>query len=269
MSLAEVSLGAAWHWLLTPISGSSVHHIAPAVAWHGRLMVFAWGLLMPVIVLIARFYKVTPKQDWPRALDNPFWFVTHRRWGYWLGAIAAVGLFAVLPHAIGGDSDIKATRSGSGHHFFGWALLVLCAVQLLSSALRGSHGGPVNPFTRQPRPPEQWPGDHYCMTRRRVSFEYLHKWLGWLMAAWSIAAILTGLWSADAPRWMWIALGLWWFVQVAAFAILQLQGRCIDTYQAIWGVDPDLPGNRRLKPIGFGIRRYSPHTVDRAAWPKR
>jgi hypothetical protein len=35
---------------------------------------------------------------------------------------------------------------------------------------------------------------------------------------------------------------------------LQRAGRCIDTYQAIWGLDPDLPGNRR-RPIGFGIVR--------------
>ena len=35
---------------------------------------------------------------------------------------------------------------------------------------------------------------------------------------------------------------------------LQRQGRCIDTYQAIWGPDPRHPGNR-LKPVGWGVRR--------------
>jgi hypothetical protein len=43
-------------------------------------------------------------------------------------------------------------------------------------------------------------------------------------------------------------------VLVAAFAVLQIRGRAVDTYQAIWGPDLDLPGNR-MKPIGFGVRR--------------
>ena len=37
---------------------------------------------------------------------------------------------------------------------------------------------------------------------------------------------------------------------------LQRAGRCIDTYQAIWGPDPCHPGNSRGV-IGWGIRRYT------------
>jgi hypothetical protein len=40
----------------------------------------------------------------------------------------------------------------------------------------------------------------------------------------------------------------------AAFARWQRAGRCIDTYQAIWGPDPAHPGNRR-PPVGWGVRR--------------
>ena len=67
-------LEAGAHWLLTPLSGSSEHIISPWIAWHGRLMVLSMGLLMPPVVLVARFFKITPRQDWPRQLDNPFWF---------------------------------------------------------------------------------------------------------------------------------------------------------------------------------------------------
>ncbi len=41
---------------------------------------------------------------------------------------------------------------------------------------------------------------------------------------------------------------------LGVFVVLQRAGRCIDTYQAIWGLDPSLPGNRR-RPIGLGIVR--------------
>src|SRR6516225_9070995 len=65
-------LGALLHWLATPISGASDHLIAMPLAWHGRLMVLATGLLTPPLIIVARFFKVTPQQDWPRQLDNPF-----------------------------------------------------------------------------------------------------------------------------------------------------------------------------------------------------
>ena len=78
------------HWLATPISGASDHAIAMPLAWHGRLMVLALGLLTPPLIIVARFFKVTPQQDWPRQLDNPLWFITHRRWGHIVGAIVAV-----------------------------------------------------------------------------------------------------------------------------------------------------------------------------------
>jgi hypothetical protein len=59
-------------WLLTPLSGSSEHFITTSIAWHGRLMVLGMGILTPPIIIVARFFKVTPRQNWPRELDNPF-----------------------------------------------------------------------------------------------------------------------------------------------------------------------------------------------------
>ena len=84
------------HWLATPISGASDHAIAMPLAWHGRLMVPAMGLLTPPLIILARFFKVTPRQDWPRRLDNPFWFVTHRRWGHIVGVLVAVAMGFVV-----------------------------------------------------------------------------------------------------------------------------------------------------------------------------
>ncbi len=59
------ALGIAWGWLMSPISGSSHHFVSAGTAFHGRLMVLARGILVPVGILLSRFYKVTPGQDWP------------------------------------------------------------------------------------------------------------------------------------------------------------------------------------------------------------
>ena len=92
------------------------------------------------------------------------------------------------------------------------------------------------------------------MTRRRIIFEHIHKSAGYLLLALTVLALCTGLYAADAPRWMPVALGAWWIIMAGVFVALQRAGRCIDTYQAIWGLDPELPGNRR-RPIGLGIVR--------------
>ena len=85
-------------------------------------------------------------------------------------------------------------------------------------------------------------------------FEHVHKSTGYLLILLATAAILSGLWVANAPVWMWIALAAWWCVQILVFAWLQRSGYAVDTYQAIWGPDSRHPGNG-MKPIGWGIRR--------------
>ncbi len=245
-----ITIGAVIHWLLTPISGSDDHVISAPIAWHGRLMVLGLGVLMPPVVIVARFFKVTLRQDWPQQLDNPFWFVTHRRWGHVIGLVVAIGLAFVLA----GQGWEPPWHSL--HGALGWVVVALVLFQVVGSWLRGTHGGPIDPFTRQRRPPSDWPGDHFSMTQRRIVFEYVHKWGGYILLTVTLTAIPTGLLAADAPRWMPITMGIWWLVLLGVFVWLQRAGRCIDTYQAIWGLDPNLPGNRR-RPIGFGIMRKS------------
>ncbi len=244
-----------WNWLLTPINGAQGHHIPNAVAWHGRLMVLAWAILMPAAFVVARFYKITPGQDWPRRLDNPFWFVSHRRLGYTIGIMTVLALVFV----IWGRGNPALWQSH--HAITGWVIFALVCFQIVGSLLRGTHGGPIDPFTRQSRPPEQWPGDHFSLTRRRIFFEYSHKLIGYLLVLLAAWTIVSGLHAADAPRWMWIGIGIWTLICVGVFVHLQRKGKCIDTYQAIWGLDDTLPGSRR-KPIGFGITRINRKSPD-------
>lgn len=232
------------HWLVTPLSGASEHMIDPQVFWHARLMVLAWGVCLPLGVLVARYLKVTPHQDWPRVLDNKFWWHGHRALQY-TGVLAmSIGLGLVWR-----ASDAPVISVTGLHRWLGWMVLVLGWSQMLGGILRGSKGGPTAP---------QMAGDHYDMSRWRVVFEHLHKTLGWVALILAVAVIVLGLITADAPRWMLGALLAWWAVLLAGAAWLQARGCCIDTYQAIWGTDPDMPGLQR-KPIGWGIRRTRQH----------
>ena len=247
-STAMQEPSGVWAWLLMPIGGVSGYSVSDATAWHGVLMVLAWVVLMPAAFLVTRFYKITPGQDWPHHLDNPFWFVNHRRLGY---ATLLASLIALA--FIGWDLD-GAILWRSPHAVVGWTVVALAGFQIVGSLLRGTHGGPLDPFTRKRRPPEQWAGDHFSFTRRRIVFEYSHKLVGYLLVplvAWTVA---DGLATTNAPRWVWLLVGCWTIVCVGVFVRLQRLGRCVDTYQAIWGLDETLPGNRR-KPIGWGIQR--------------
>jgi hypothetical protein len=254
-------LAHALEWLMTPISGTSQHYVEPLVAVHGRFMVFAWAILTPVGIVIARFYKVTPNQDWPRK-SNSFWMMGHRALGQAVGLIMAIAVVLVV-FAKPGQAPWR-----SFHSLAGWFIVLLALLSIIGTLFRGTHGGPRAPYTGKPMPPELWRGDHYDMTPRRVFFERVHKSVGYLTLVLAVVAVLSGLAAADALIWMWLLLLLWWLGFVLVFALLQRQGRCIDTYQAIWGIDEKLPGNR-VKPFGWGIRRYNSQTLATARWPRR
>jgi uncharacterized membrane protein len=226
-------------WWLSPLSGATGHVIAPPVAWHARLMVLSWGVLIPVGVLWARFWKVAPGQDWPRELDDKRWWHAHRALQITGVALGFVALARVFPRS-------AATPGAEAHHLLGWFVVAAGAWQVAHGFARGSKGGPTASALA---------GDHYDMTSWRVVFERVHKALGWVVVAAAAAAIATGLLVADAPRWMAAAIAAWWLLLGAAFVRWQRAGRALDTYQAIWGPDPSRPGNARA-PIGWGVTRH-------------
>jgi hypothetical protein len=227
-------------WLLAPIDATRPHVIATSVAWHGRMMVLAWCVLLPVGILAARFFKITPPQDWPRQLDNKSWWYTHNSLQY---AGAALALAAAL------FVERSTALLSSSHGVLGWIVVALTIAQVVGGLLRGSKGGPTAPAVDG-----SLAGDHYDMTLRRRVFERIHKSLGYLAVVLALAALTTGLWHANAPRWIWFVLAAWWLLLSALGMRWQRQGRAVDTYQAIWGPDPRHPGNR-MTPIGWGVRR--------------
>lgn len=231
-----------WDWLLAPVDPARAHEVGVAMSWHARVMVLGWGIVAPMSVLVARFFKVLPGQDWPRDLDSKVWWRCH--WISQAGVLllSLFGLVLIL-------SSHQNTGLAWGHRLLGYMVIALGLSQGLSGLLRGSKGGPTDP-----RPDGSWSGDHYDMSTHRLVFEKVHKSCGYLTLGLAVPAILTGLWAANAPNWMWVFLvGLWAGLLVAA-AILQMSGRAVDTYQAIWGPDPVHPGNR-MEQQGWGTVR--------------
>lgn len=210
-------------------------------------MVAAWVILLPLGVLVARFFKVTPAQHWPEELDNKFWWHLHLALQY--SGVAIMTAAAVLAARY---ADV-ARSAVPLHGLLGWTVVALGWLQLLGGLLRGSKGGP-QPATAE-APAVILRGDHYDMTRRRVIFEYVHKSVGYLAVILAMIVIALGLKAVDAPPWMYWVIGVAWIAGVSIFAWLQWSGRCFDTYQAIWGPAPEHPGNQR-RPIGWGILRF-------------
>jgi hypothetical protein len=232
-------LSTTWQWLMAPLSGAPQHVIEPWAYWHARCMVAGWGVMLPLGALLARYFKVPRHADWPRVLDHKAWWHGHRalQWGGVLVMSAGAALAWGHGHLAG--------SAALAHAWLGWTVIALGWLQVAAGLVRGSKGGPTS---------EQLRGDHYDMTAYRVWFERLHKGLGWLAIAAAVLVLVLGLLLADAPRWMALVLASWWLGLGAAAWHWQRQGRCIDTYQAIWGPDPRHPGNHK-RPIGWGVRR--------------
>lgn len=219
-------------WLFHPIDPSRPHQVAAAWAWHGRLMVVAWGFLVPTGVIAARFFKVLPRQRYPEVVDNRVWWRTHLTAQIVALILMGIGLYLVLatPDRLG-----SVTPFAWSHRALGWAVLWLGMMQAASGAFRGSKGGPTD--RKGPR------GDHYDMTPRRLAFEAMHKASGYAALILSMGAVLTGLWQANAPIWFWLVLTAWWVLLGVLFVLFQRRGMVMDTYAAIWGPDPSHPGN--------------------------
>jgi hypothetical protein len=211
-------------------------------------MVIAWCFLIPIAIIVARYFKVMPKQDWPTNLDNKFWWFVHRYFNIFATLISFVGMYLIV------ENNRYIGEFRSLHAVSGWLVIFLCCIQLLTTCFRGTKGGPTSPRINSQGVVIDLFGDHYYMTSKRIIFEYLHKSLGHILWLLALIVIFLGLLVADAPRWMFISIVFWWACLLLCSIFLQVNERCIDTYQAIWGVDKNLPGSISA-PIGWGVNR--------------
>ena len=226
-------------WFWASIDSTRPHAVPMLLAWHARLMVLAWAILVPLGIIAARYFKVTLRQDWPNRLDNPAWWHFHRRTQTMAAFAMAIGFGLAL---------VDGRDQAPLHQTLGFIVLGLTVFQIVAALLRGTKGGPT-----APAPDGSLRGDHYDMTPRRIWFERGHKYGGAVALALSVVTILTGLWALNAPHWMWLTLCLWWLLGLGVMAILERGIGAQNTYQAIWGPDPLLPGNQK-RPVGFRVR---------------
>ena len=232
-----------WDWLLAPIDPSRGHEVGALVSWHARTMTLGWGVIAPTAVIAARFFKILPGQDWPNELDSKIWWRTHLFGQMFAYGLSLIGLLLILFHGAGPEALV--------HKVLGFTVLLLGTLQVALGFFRGTKGGPT-----APAPDGSLRGDHFDMTPWRLMFERVHKSIGYLALALAAFAIISGLWTANAPRWMWLMILGYWGLLVAVSVRMQRMGRAYDTYQAIWGAHPDLPGNK-MKKMGWGTVRPS------------
>ena len=190
--------------------------------------------------MLARFFKITPRQDWPRELDNKTWWRGHLAFQYAGGAatVVALGLILFRPEV--------ADDSGP-HRVVGWTVAGLAAVQFLAGWLRGTKGGPT-----APTPDGSWFGDHYNMTLQPSEAEDQHGPPGGQRDPHPDRRVRDPESGQDCHRSeqnQQVPGGLVDMLEEDA-----PKGPCGDTNHAIWGPDSRHPGNN-MKPIGWGIRR--------------
>lgn len=212
----------------------------PGTAWvlliHGGIMLLAWGVVAPVVALVARFCKVAKGQGFPRRLDNRFWWCAHL---YGNTAVVVLSWLAVALLWV----SFNGPAIDSVHETVGMLVLCLGIWQLCWGIGRGTKGGPTGKGA-DPLNPETWRGDHYDMTPRRRVFETVHKTSGYLVLLLTVLTVFSGLIELKAG-WAWmLAYAAWILVYLLLFRVFSLKGARVDTYQAIWGLDKRHPGNR-------------------------
>ena len=195
--------------------------------WHGAMMAVAWLVLFPAGVIVARFYKVRPGQDFPAVLDDPVWWNTHRITQSLGTALAAIAVWLAYDALGRVDWPLRHVQLGA-------VALALLATQMVSPLLRGTKGGPTDPHA-DPADPLTWRGDHYDMTLRRRLFEAWHKKFGYVAMAVAVAAVWTGIDTAGLGSWWKIAIVLAASVFVGAFVGLTRGHRRVTTWVAIFG----------------------------------
>ena len=246
-------------WLLAPVHAGPPDDVNQADFWHGVLMAVGGGVLVPLSVLAARYWKIVPGQDWPRVINHRGWQIVHHAGG----ALALLCLVTGVTLVFQGMS--LASHLNHPHAWAGWGVMTLVLLLVLNTALRGSIGGPGRRQARTLVHLHDVPGDFYDMTLRRRIFEWGHRLLGWGLVFALLGTVLTGYWHVNVNRWVLLLTALWWLLLAVLALRWERQGRAVDGYQARWGPSMGHPGNR-IPLLGGWHRRYSEEEYTRLPW---
>ena len=212
--------------------------------YHAILMVFIWAVMVPVLIITLRYFKPKPTKTGITtriAVEDPKWrwFNAHK-FGLYLAMIMSFGGMAVA-------LVVSKGFSGSTHSVFGLLTIAMGTAQIISSLMRGSHGGRYY-YTGVEDDPSTWRGDHFDMTPRRRKFQSYHRMAGYFTMFCAAGAIGSGLMQYPMPL---LALAIV-ASGVSIFAVtiwLEDRGKHYDTYRAVFGNDPTNPHNEERRDL--------------------
>ncbi len=209
---------------------------------HAILMATIWIILVPLCIIAIRFFKPKPTErgvlDKINVRDPQWWWFHAHKFGlYFCIALSLVGVIVAIV--------VSKGFSGTVHSVFGILTVIFGCLQVISSWVRGRHGGRYY-ATADPDDPSTWHGDHFNMTTRRRRFETYHKTAGYFAMICAVGAVASGLMQFPMPIFgvlLLIALfGLFILVMV-----LEHAGMRYDSYRAVFGYDPENPYNKARK----------------------
>lgn len=121
-------------------------------------------MLIPLGVLIARYFKIGRRQDWPRQLDDRTWWLAHLALQGAGCALAIVALATLILFGEGysGRGGGPAVDAAELHARFGWAVMTLALALAAATILLGlwttgapgsdsTAGGSLTPRSRPSR----------------------------------------------------------------------------------------------------------------------
>lgn len=206
--------------------------------YHAILMVFVWFVLVPVAILAIRFGKPRPR---PQGITEEI-RLSNAAW-WWFSIHKFVLYTAMGLSLIGGIIAVTVSKgfSGTVHAVFGILTITLGLVQVVSSWLRGTHGGKYY-FTADRDDPATWFGDHYNMTPRRRRFEAYHRNAGYFAGFCAVGAVASGLMHYPLPLLLGFAIAML-LVMLGLSIVFEYTGLRYDGYRAAFGNDPEHPYN--------------------------
>ena len=212
--------------------------------YHASLMFVIWMVLVPLCIMTIRYGKPKPRPYGIREkikLTNIawWWFNVHKYVLYIAIALSVVGLAVAM--------TVSRGFSGSVHSLFGITAVGLGCLQIVSSWLRGTHGGRYY-YTAEPDDPATWHGDHFSMTPRRRLFEAFHKNVGYFAGFFALGAVASGLAQYPMPVLTGIMLATVCAIIVLC-VVLEHKSHRYDTYRSVFGTDADHPYNKARKDL--------------------
>eukprot|EP00041_Stephanoeca_diplocostata_P024637 m.630443 g.630443 ORF g.630443 m.630443 type:complete len:556 (-) comp22566_c0_seq2:454-2121(-) len=150
---------------------------------HGIFMLLGWGVFIQAGHFIARYFRQHGAEGW--------WFKRHKY-------LMMTGLGLSLLGFIFGVASVKSNHFSFTHGLLGIEIMIL------------GIGQPINAYFR-PHPPSN-------RTKRRIYWEYYHKYAGRLAIFLALINITLGIFMIGAPPGFWI----FWCVILSLWVVINI-----------------------------------------------